>query len=165
MHSVIYEEHEGSNDHSVSERLEELSMIAGNAETSCEMLKAAFMEIKKIYPMYDLFEKLAVNPNADLALLEMLADDQSPIVRGVVAKNPKSISLMWKLAKDRSAYVRYEIAKTSHFPDHLYQSLMHDDDPRVSRRAIRTLRRLKDHDSLFGSIIHLFSEMAHRKAS
>ncbi len=162
MHSVIYED---STDNDSTERLAELSLIAGNAETSSEILKSVFFEFKQLCPIYDLFEKLAVNPNADLDLLEMLADDESPIVRGVVAKNPKSISLMWKLAKDRSAYVRYEIAKTSHFPDHLYQSLVNDDDPRVSRRAIRTLRRMKEHDSLFGSIVHLFSEMGHRKAS
>jgi hypothetical protein len=161
MNAVTYED---STEHSGSDRLAELDLIAGNANTSAEILKSVFIESMQICPMYNLIEKLAVNPKADLELLELLADDESPIVRGIVAKNPKAISLMWKLAKDRSAYVRYEIAKTSHFPDHLYQSLVHDDDPRVSRRAIRTLRRLKEHESLFGTIIDLFSEIGRRKA-
>jgi hypothetical protein len=161
MNAVTYED---STEHSGSERLAELDLIAGNANTSAEILKSVFIESKQICPMYNLIEKLALNPKADLELLELLADDESPIVRGIVVKNPKAISLMWKLAKDRSAYVRYEIAKTSHFPDHLYQSLMHDDDPRVSRRAIRTLRRLNEHESFFGTIIDLFSEIGRRKA-
>jgi hypothetical protein len=147
-------------------RLSVLDFIAGNAESPAALLREVFTEIKSQYPISVLLEKLALNPNADIALLQSLSDDVYPIVRACVAKNPNATSLMWKFANDESTFVRYELATTDHFPEHLYESLASDKEPRVAARAKRTLRAIKRSDSVVGSIADMVGSLwHHRKAS
>jgi hypothetical protein len=146
-------------------RLSVLGFIASSSDSPAELLHEVFTEIKSSCPIPVLLEKIALNRNADISLLTSLAEDASPIVRAAVARNPKSIPLMWKLAKDENAFVRFELAASNHFPDHLYESLARDKEPRVVSRAKRTLRALKRSESVVGNIASMVGGFMHRKAS
>jgi hypothetical protein len=146
--------------------LSKLSFIASSDDSPPALLREIFIEIKSSGRAQVLLEQLALNCNTDLDLLTSLASDASPIVRASVARNPKAIALIWKLAKDENDFVRFELAATTHFPVHLYESLARDKEPRVASRAKRTLRALKRSDSLVGNIASMVDSIMHyRKAS
>jgi hypothetical protein len=147
-------------------RVSVLGALAGSANTPADVLQEVYAEVKRCCPISDLLEKLALNPSSDISLLQALAEDASPIVRATVAKNPKAISLMWRLEQDPSAYVRYQLAAVDHFPEHLYESLASDPESRVAARAKRTLRAIQYSQSVVGKIANVVGGFwNHRQAS
>jgi hypothetical protein len=132
-------------------RAEVLGLIASNPQTSSAILDELAEAAGRSQVIPGVLEKIAENPNADLNLLEKLANNPSAVVRAAVANNPRSVPLMWKLACDSNALVRYKVAKNKHFPDHVYQSLALDAEPKVAERAKKTLAKLAKSEGIWSS--------------
>ena len=101
--------------------------------------------------------EIVSNPSADLSTLDELAQDCHEAVRACVADHPKAINLMWKLANDQSPLVRYVLAGNTNLPEHIFTVLAKDENHRVARRAKRSLKELRSRDSL---VDRLFSMLA-----
>ena len=93
------------------------------------------------------------NPVWDLAALEEIVNDESPMVRSAAAQHPSAISFVWKLVNDESSLVRYVLAMNRDLPEHVYEILAGDENHRVAKRAKRTLQIIKRDDSVVGQLL------------
>lgn len=82
-----------------------------------------------------------LNKMVPLEILEILARDESQLVRSTVADKRKlSLELFELLARDHDDMVRHRIACNKKAPQHLLQQLMNDVSPYVRDMAIKRLR-------------------------
>lgn len=88
-------------------------------------------------------QEVAQNSHTGLEMLDQLLHDPRPHVRAALTRHPNVINFVWKLVTDSSPLVRYRLAKTPGLPDHVYEALLHDTDPYVSKRAEQSLNRLR----------------------
>ena len=145
---------------------EVLGLIASNPQTPSAILDELAEAVERGQVIPGVLEKIAENPNSDLNLLEKLTNNRSAVVRAAVANNPGSVPLMWKLACDTNALVRYRVAKNKHFPEHVYQSLALDEEPRVAERARKTLDKLAKSQGIWSSFSSFMDRIGPlRKAS
>jgi hypothetical protein len=82
--------------------------------------------------------RVAENPSTSLAILLYLTHDPSEEVRISLTYNRHELP-MSVLASDRSVDVRYALAENLHAPREVLKTLIHDENPYVSTRAIKTL--------------------------
>jgi len=91
-----------------------------------------------------LLERVAENVNTSPYTLSKLAFHDNPRVRASVAENaalPESI--MWRLCGDVHPDVRLRLAESYVVPRSILQVLADDDNPYVQNRAIKTISRLQ----------------------
>jgi hypothetical protein len=88
-------------------------------------------------------ERIAEHANADAETLSRLAQHSSSIVRGAVAGNTAApTQLIVDMSTDESVDVRYVIAETPTAPLPVLERLTQDDNPFVSHRAMKTIKRV-----------------------
>ena len=83
--------------------------------------------------------RVAENPYAPLAVLELLAADKSPDVRIAVGTNPSTpAQIKYSFAFDEDPNVRFGLAEDTNTPMELLEKLIEDPNPYVSCRAEET---------------------------
>jgi hypothetical protein len=88
-------------------------------------------------------ERLAENPRTPAGVLIKLSSHPEAAVKSAVGCNPKCLVwLICKLAQDEDVDVRYSIAENPHVPTEVLSILSTDENPYISARAFRTLKRL-----------------------
>lgn len=130
---------------------EVLRVVASNPEASSQILDAMSVVTNPVVRM-----EAAANPTSTMDTLDRLIDDADPEVRAAIVRHPDAIHYVWKLISDPSPLVRYCVAMHNGFPEHVYQALSRDENPRVVRRAKKTLSELKSHESL---VVRLMDRM------
>jgi hypothetical protein len=99
-----------------------------------------WLEIIKRFP--DMRFWVAVNKTIPAHIMELLASDPDPRVRGHIArKNRASLSILTKLASDPEPSVRHGVIANKKVPLDLLQKLAGDNEPFVARDARNALAR------------------------
>ncbi|MGB3655932.1 MAG: hypothetical protein WBA41_32615 [Rivularia sp. (in: cyanobacteria)] len=89
-------------------------------DTPTEILK----KIARRSDSYRILEKVALHPNSDVEILEMLAEDRDYGVRYNVARNTKTpLHILEKLAEDTACDVRYGILTNPNFTREAFSGL------------------------------------------
>ncbi|PYY29784.1 Uncharacterized protein PIL02S_01984 [Paenibacillus illinoisensis] len=119
------------------------------SETQSEYLRAAWekatlevwVEVVEKYP--DMRFWVAQNKTIPYEIMEILSDDQSERVRGMIAsKNRLPEHLQMKMAKDLDSSVRERIAYNKKTSAVVLQLLLHDEDESIREKARNRLTSL-----------------------
>ncbi|MBX9688432.1 MAG: hypothetical protein K2X27_17110 [Candidatus Obscuribacterales bacterium] len=98
--------------------------------------------LSKLVDEPQILTRVAENPNTAPFTLTALSEHIESEVRIAVAENKNTpIEVLLKLAKDESLDVRFSLAENHGIANQVLQELLHDDNPYISARAQRTIKR------------------------